>query len=239
MPIGEVAQLSPQSQAGSARDADATSRNTAGSIEAPGLEYPELTIQLGPTEQTGEWPLSRRSLLRCGLLACLGVGTGPAWAGAPPERMPPRPGDHLVWSELERRGEVLRAADLVVGSAPVPAWPVDPASGRIRDGSRLNQVRLVRIDPASLSPETRSRSAEGILAFSSICTHTGCEVTGWEAESCRLVCPCHGSQFDVREAARVLVGPAPRPLAMLPLEIVDEVLVVKAPFSRRVGFQPA
>lgn len=48
--------------------------------------------------------------------------------------------------------------------------------------------------------------------FSARCPHLGCLV-GWDAVRGRLVCPCHGSEYDL--AGQVLAGPAPRPLERL------------------------
>jgi Rieske Fe-S protein len=59
-------------------------------------------------------------------------------------------------------------------------------------------------------------------ALSPICTHLGCTV---EIEESRLVCPCHGSNYD-REG-RVLRGPAEHPLARYRVELTsDDVLVI-------------
>ena len=44
------------------------------------------------------------------------------------------------------------------------------------------------------------------------------------------------SQFDIYDGGKVVGGPAPRPLAMLPLEIVDGIVSVAAEFRGRVGF---
>ena len=45
-------------------------------------------------------------------------------------------------------------------------------------------------------------------AFTSICTHEGCTVTGYTNQ--RMVCPCHGSEFN--QNGRPVAGPAPSPL---------------------------
>ena len=97
---------------------------------------------------------------------------------------------------------------------------------------------MVRLPPERLSAETRARAADGIVAYSGVCTHTGCDVTDWYADVLRFKCPCHESEFDPSDAARVVGGPAPWQLAALPLKIVDGALVVAAPFEGRVGFQP-
>ena len=77
-----------------------------------------------------------------------------------------------------------------------------------------------------------------MVAVSSACTHTGCEVSGWKADTGELVCPCHGSRFAVQDAAKVINGPATKPLAFLAIEIVDDEIRVKGKFSRRVGPAP-
>ena len=114
---------------------------------------------------------------------------------------------------------------------------MDPADRTVRSGSRLNQIVVVRVDPETLSAETRARSADGIVAYSSICTHTGCDVDDWEPAARLLACQCHFSQFDPRDGAKVVDGPAPRPLPALPLKIVDGKLTVAGPFTAAIVFE--
>lgn len=128
-------------------------------------------------------------------------------------------------------------ADITAGSTPSMAWPMSPQDRVVRSGSRLNRVVLVRLDAAALADKTRTRSAEGIVAYSAICTHTGCEVGAFLPEEQVLYCECHQSRFDPREEARVTDGPAPRSLPALPLKVVDGLLVVAGPFSTRPGFE--
>ncbi len=117
------------------------------------------------------------------------------------------------------------------------AYPRDPGTGTVRDGSRLNKVLLVRLDPEKLAEETRHGSADGIVAYSAVCTHEGCDVSVWLAETKTLKCPCHYAEFDPKDGARVLSGPAPRRLSRLPLKIVEGVLLAAGGFSGRVGHQ--
>ena len=119
------------------------------------------------------------------------------------------------------------------------AWALDPANNVVRSGTRLNQLMLLRFDPSSLSAETRSRAADGVVAYTAICTHNGCDVQEWLPDSGSLYCACHESSFDPRDGAKVLDGPAPRPLPALPLKVVDGKLVVAKPFTARVGFEPS
>ena len=160
-----------------------------------------------------------------------------AQAGAKPEKLRPQPGDRLVFAFGPREGEPLQLEELTMGEKPVAAWPMSPDAGVVRSGSRLNRVMVMRLDPATLSGKTGEGAAGGIVAYSAVCTHTGCDVSDWRAETQRLVCSCHESEFEVADGARVLTGPAPKPLAMLPLEIADGELRVARGFTRRVGFQ--
>ncbi len=107
----------------------------------------------------------------------------------------------------------------------------------MRSGSRLNRVVIVRLDATTLGEKTRARAAEGIVAYSAICTHTGCEVGAFLPEEQALYCECHQSRFDPRDEAKVTDGPAPRNLPALPLSVVDGRLVVAGPFSTRPGFE--
>jgi rieske iron-sulfur protein len=151
----------------------------------------------------------------------------------------PQKADLLVVSEGEHKGEVIKPEDLKLGGPPVRAWPKDSKTSVIRDGSRLNEVLVVKLDPVELDDETRARSADGIVAFSVICSHAGCPVTGWvngaTGDKDVLKCFCHNSEFDPRQSAQVVFGPAPRRLAALPLALSDGALTVAEKFVGKVG----
>jgi rieske iron-sulfur protein len=181
----------------------------------------------------------RRILLQ----AALGFGLGWPWLNgvaaqdADPRHARPQDGDRFVFATGERKGDLIMPGDLPMGGPPVMAYPLDPQSQTVRDGSRLNQVLLIRLDVAALSDDTRARAAAGIVAYSAICTHAGCDVADWKDQTKTLMCFCNFSEFDPKDGARVLEGPAPRRLAALPLKLVDGVLMAAGGFSGRVGFQ--
>lgn len=58
----------------------------------------------------------------------------------------------------------------------------------------------------------------GFVAYSAVCTHAGCTVA-YDSARGELVCPCHGSIYDPRHGARVVAGPAPRPLPVVPVRV--------------------
>ena len=45
-----------------------------------------------------------------------------------------------------------------ISNAEIIAWPFDPVGNIVRNGSRLNKVLLVRLDPATLVGDTRERA---------------------------------------------------------------------------------
>jgi rieske iron-sulfur protein len=149
----------------------------------------------------------------------------------------PKPGDVFVYAEDDHAGQLVNPADLPLGGPQMQVWPMDPVSKVVRDGSRLNQVLLLRLEPEALDEDTKSHSADGIIAFSAICTHAGCPVTGWieEDEKRVLKCFCHNSEYDPRQQAVVVFGPAPRKLATLPVKISDGTLMVAGTFLGKVG----
>jgi rieske iron-sulfur protein len=187
---------------------------------------------------------NERSTRRDVLAALSAVGaagvlpsTVPSPAAAEPDRERPRESDLFVAQDGES-ALPLKPADIPLGGPPIMAWPYDAAGNVIRKGSRLNKVLLLRLDPATLEGVTRERAAEGIVAYSAICPHAGCEVSKWVADQQIFECSCHYSHYNPRDAAAVLHGPAPRALAALPLKIVDGNLAVAKPFTGRVGIVP-
>jgi Rieske Fe-S protein len=180
---------------------------------------------------------ARRKVIRiatAGLVAGLHANLPAAFAAVSPE-LRPRSGDRLVGINASGAPTPLKVADIVAGAKPLHAFPLDVPSATVRDGSRFNKVLLVRLPLAELDEATRARSADGVLAYSAVCTHEGCDVTEWVPAEKALLCFCHFSKFLPCEAGRVASGPAARDLPFLPLRSVNGELEVVGPFSAAPG----
>jgi rieske iron-sulfur protein len=177
----------------------------------------------------------RRAVLK-GVLA-LGVSVPLLEARAAtdddPKKARPQEGDRFVFFSGERKGEIIKPEDLPLGGPQIVAYPMDPATSTVRNGSRLNLVLLIRLEESQLSADTMANAADGVIAYSAACTHEACPVSMWKEGT--LYCACHGSQYDPKDAANVVAGPAPRRLAMLPLRTEDGVVVAAGQFTGRVG----
>jgi Rieske Fe-S protein len=149
-------------------------------------------------------------------------------------KLPPQPGDRFVFLTGPNKGQVVRLDNLAMGGPQVQVFPAGP-DGTVRNGTPLNLVILARFDPAELSDETRERAAEGVVAYSAVCTHQACPVNMWSKARDGVVCSCHGSVYDPKNGAAVVDGPAPRPLPSLGLKIADGAVAVASGFSSRVG----
>src|SRR5712692_7944292 len=127
---------------------------------------------------------SRRAVLKAGLTLGLGLRVTSPLAALQEDQAAVRPkeGDLLV-----RLGDAsktpLTPNDIPLGARQTMAWALDPADKTVRSGSRLNQLLLLRLDPEKLTAETRSRAADGVVAYTAICTHNGCDVEDWLADA--------------------------------------------------------
>ena len=79
-------------------------------------------------------------------------------------------------------------------------------------------------------------TVDDIVAYSKLCTHAGCPVGLYQANSGLLLCPCHQSTFAVLDGARPIFGPAARSLPQLPLGLNDSgEIIARGDFSGPVG----
>ena len=188
--------------------------------------------------------LGRRSLIKRSLGAALGLSAlsplillrdlGPL-PGKELEKTTWKSGTYLVTDPGNRR---IKASDLEVGAvAQVLPEIEDPEHRKLSDIAK-DAVLLIRLRPQefNLEPDRLAMTHDGIIAFSKICSHMGCAVALYEQQTKHLLCPCHQSTFDVTRAAKVIFGPAARPLPQLDITIDNEgYLVARQPFSEPVG----
>jgi ubiquinol-cytochrome c reductase iron-sulfur subunit len=188
--------------------------------------------------------LGRRSLIKRSLGAALGLSAlsplillrdlGPL----PKKELETttwKSGTYLVTDPGNRR---IKASDLEVGAvAQVLPEIEDPEHRKLSDIGK-DAVLLIRLRPQefNLEPEKLAMTHDGIIAFSKICSHMGCAVALYEQQTKHLLCPCHQSTFDVTRAAKVIFGPAARPLPQLNITVDGEgYLIARQPFSEPVG----
>jgi ubiquinol-cytochrome c reductase iron-sulfur subunit len=132
----------------------------------------------------------------------------------------------------------IKASDLEVGAVAQTLPELAPGEERTLNNIGKDAVLLIRLRPEdfNLDDERLSWTHEGIIAFSKICSHMGCAVALYEQQTKHLLCPCHQSTFDVTRAAKVIFGPAARPLPQLAITVDAEgYLVAQAPFTEPVG----
>src|ERR1700761_6586516 len=103
---------------------------------------------------------TRRALLATALAGCACLAaSSPASADddQPGSDERPQKDDLLVASEGPASGQLIKPSDLTQGGPPVHAWPKDPKTSVVRSGSRLNEIILIKLDPAQLDDDTRAR----------------------------------------------------------------------------------
>lgn len=150
---------------------------------------------------------------------------------------------HTMWRKgmrltLDPDGTPIRAADVTIGSAfhVIPEGLAD-VENELEEKAKA-VVLLIRMDPRDLNvvPGREDWSFDGIIAYSKICTHVGCPVALYEQQTHHLLCPCHQSTFDVANGAKVIFGPAKRPLPQLPIAVdSDGYIVAQRDFEEPIG----
>ena len=195
-------------------------------------------------ERAGTAGIGRRPLIKRSLGLALGlVGLSPVLLLRDLGPLPKmelsqtswRSGTRLVTDPGDRP---IKPSDLEVGAVAQVLPELRQGQERTLADIGKDAVLLIRIRPQDfqLSPEKLSWTHEGIIAFSKICSHMGCAIALYEQQTKHLLCPCHQSTFDVPRGAKVIFGPAARPLPQLALSLDAEgYLVARQPFTEPVG----
>lgn len=149
---------------------------------------------------------------------------------------------HTLWKRgtrlaLDPTGRPIKAADVTIGSVfHVMPEGIEDTEHPLNEKAKA-VVLMIRMDPRDIRSEQGDGwSYDGIVAFSKICTHVGCPVALYEQQTHHILCPCHQSTFDAADGAKVVFGPAKRPLPQLPITVDDEgYLVAQDGFDQPIG----
>ncbi|WP_029150827.1 ubiquinol-cytochrome c reductase iron-sulfur subunit [Microbacterium indicum] len=162
-------------------------------------------------------------------------------AGHPVELLKQTMWEEGAYLTRDPDGTRIKASDVTLGSAfhviPEKLAATSHTDGYLEEKAKA-MVLMVRMPPEQITEteERKSWSYDGIVAYSKVCTHVGCPVALYEQQTHHLLCPCHQSQFDVSDGAKVVFGPASRPLPQLPIAVDDEgYLVAQSDFTEPVG----
>jgi len=188
--------------------------------------------------------IGRRKLIKFSLGSALGlVGLSPILLLRDTGPLPHEELNSTDWRAgtrllLDPAGTPIKASDLEVGAVAQVLPELPAGTERTLENTGKDAVLLIRLRPEdfNLDAERLSWTHEGIIAFSKICTHMGCAVALYEQQTHHLLCPCHQSTFDVTRAAKVIFGPAARPLPQLAIDVdANGYLIAKQPFTVPVG----
>jgi ubiquinol-cytochrome c reductase iron-sulfur subunit len=149
---------------------------------------------------------------------------------------------HTIWKRgtrlaLDPTGRPIKAADVTIGSVfHVMPEGIEETEHPLNEKAKA-VVLMIRMDPRDIRSEQGDGwSYDGIVAFSKICTHVGCPVALYEQQTHHILCPCHQSTFDAADGAKVVFGPAKRPLPQLPITVDDEgYLIAQDGFNEPIG----
>lgn len=198
------------------------------------------------TSGLAESGIARRPVIVTAMVASLAAL--PIAVLAPLSTLGPLPGNklhHTFWGQnpgqrlaRDHDGTPIKLSDVAMNSIfhVMPEGLTHETEHFLEERAKAAAV-IVRFDPKlSKNEESMGMGVEGVLAFSKICTHVGCPVALYEQQTHHMLCPCHQSTFDVTDGAKVIFGPAHRPLPQLPIEVDDEgYLVAPGDFIEPIG----
>ena len=201
--------------------------------------------------------IGRRPLVRNTMLGAVGILGLPAVVLlrdlAPGSTLDVGKLAHTIWEPGMRlvrdvvgtpiRPDEIEIGDLLNG-APEAMFPTEENGYEELEGAQeqvdkaKGAIIVVRMDPDDITPAAGREkwTVDGIICYSKICTHVGCPISLYERTTHHVLCPCHQSTFDLADAAKVVFGPAARPLPQLPLSVDDEgYLVAQSDFTEPIG----
>jgi ubiquinol-cytochrome c reductase iron-sulfur subunit len=187
--------------------------------------------------------LGKYKLLRRTLLGALGLFPLPLIVLA--RDLGPLPGGQLLptdpatgWKAGSRLVDLdtklpVKLGELSIGGVQT----VMPEGFGSAEEHALAPTMLIRFGPGQIkSAKEANWGVNGHVAYSKICTHAGCPISLYEQQTHNLLCPCHQSTFDMANDAKVIFGPAARPLPQLRIAAdQDGYLYAVGPYSQAIG----
>jgi rieske iron-sulfur protein len=141
----------------------------------------------------------------------------------------PVKGDTFVFIDGPNKGKDVSLTDVVADAEPVKVQAKDPDTGKVRedDGNTDHAtVLLYRVAPEKIPDDMKGDTAEGVIAFSSVCTHLGCLLSDWLPTTHEMRCPCHEATFAFLQEGKNTGGATARALPQVPVKAVAGKLVV-------------
>jgi ubiquinol-cytochrome c reductase iron-sulfur subunit len=187
--------------------------------------------------------IGKYKILRRTLLGALGLLPLPAVVLA--RDLGPLPADQLLatdsatgWQAGTRLVDLDTRLPVKIGSLSIGGiQTVMPEGFGSAEDHALAPTMLIRFGTGQIqSTKEANWGVEGHVAYSKICTHAGCPISLYEQQSHNLLCPCHQSTFDMANDAKVVFGPAARPLPQLRIGVDNEgYFYALGPYSEPVG----
>jgi len=117
-------------------------------------------------------------------------------------------------------------------AAPVVAFLVPPRPSAAGSGGKVPAGTLAdiplgkgKVVAMGSKPAIVINTAQGVVAYSAICTHLGC-IVAFDDLSGTIVCPCHDGRFSPATGT-VVSGPPPSPLPPVGVSVEgDQVFLV-------------
>ncbi len=186
--------------------------------------------------------IARRKILKAGIgiagisllgAAISGFGTIKPQSSSENIRKPITAGDKLVYAMGPKKGQIITVDSIKLDKGAL-AFPLGKEE-------HLNLIMIIHeIQSEFKAPTHLDWVVDGIVAYSAICTHMGCTVD-WHPKAQtpapypHIFCPCHQSMYNIFEGAKVVSGPAPRPLPQLPIKLSNHEILADGDFDGPVG----
>jgi ubiquinol-cytochrome c reductase iron-sulfur subunit len=193
-------------------------------------------------EGTQESGLVQRKLLRRSLLlAAAPLGLLPLVLLRDLGPLPEKKLRHTAWKNgtrlvVDGTGLPLKKSDFNSPGGIITVVPEGAEDNLDEIATAAVLLLNLPVDEIKVKKGRENWHVDGIVAYSKICTHVGCPAALYEQTTHHILCPCHQSTFDALDSAKVIFGPAARPLPQLPIGVDSEgYLIATSDFHEPVG----